>query len=304
MLQAVWPVYSGGFTTPSPCMQGGYYQQASNYPMPTYLAPTPTITPINAAVHAPIGTKCPIPSETYYELKGLKKKNKELETKLGAACKLIANSGLFTAHSSGGLIKRKGGKPKAGSEKDTERREERARGVLVCSKLIQGDAIASNIFDLCVEAVKQEPKVKNAMMDFLCHHAGATTSDNRFKTGERVQEQEALISKRNAFRVMVSSYMKQSCFDALRKYGGNRLVDNANSLQEWAVDQPEMPRYEFVEPGRSTAVFTPLKELIEEKLMKCDAIVQSLRKCHPYKPGDTLITWMVSSPSHHARQRN
>ena len=258
--------------------------------VPWMPAPSPLQTTAPPPVqYTPQEGPTPIPTKAWKELNELRKVKRDLTTKLAAASKLLANSGLFTAESSGNLIKRKGGVPKSGSEKDIARRVARAQGVLTCAGLIQGDDLVANVHAICLEACTQDPKVKVAMMDALCTHAEATVPDKRFKCGVRVQTQQALIGRANGFRAMVSTYMSKSSIDAVREFGGKRVIDSAEALQGWAVQQSEMPEIKFVHEGESSAVFTPLEGLIKDKLMTCKRIVDSLRTAAPYKDNEKQV---------------
>ena len=235
-----------------------------------------------------------IPTKTYEELKALKAEVKGLKATLEAATTCLANSSLFTKESSGGLIKRVGGKPKVGSKVHTTRRNARAMGVLEISRLIQGDDIAKNVTDILRQAHLTTPGIKGAVLDFLCEKEGETVADNRFNESERLQEQTTLIPKANAFAAMVNSNMTASNVDSIRTYGGKRLIESATVLQKWAAVQPEMPAFEFVLEGRSTAVYAPMVQLVG-KLMSCKKIVESFRTAHPYKPGKIVAQVMVSN---------
>ena len=118
--------------------------------------------------------------------------------------------------------------------------------------------------------------------------------DNGLKSGMRSAPEQPVIPKGDAFHAMVSTGITKSSVSALREQGGKRLVDDASTLQKWAVDQDEMPDFRFVSPGESTAVFTPLDTLIKEKLMTCEKLVESLRDAAPFKEGKQIIYYMVS----------
>ena len=239
-----------------------------------------------------------IPTKTFNEMKALKAEVKGLKATLEAAKTCLANSSLFTKQSSGGLIKRAGGKPKVGSKIYKERRDARAMGVLEMSRLIQGDDISKNITDIVRQAHLVAPGIKGAVLDFLCEKVGETVSDERFNESERLQEQTTLIPKANAFAAMVNSNMTASNVDSIRTYGGNRLIESAAVLQKWAAKQKEMPKFEFVLEGKSTAVYAPMDELVE-KLMNCSKIVEAFRTAHPYKPGKIVAQVMVSTAASH-----
>ena len=40
----------------------------------------------------------------------------------------------------------------------------------------------------------------------------------------------------------------------VRKLAGKRIIDSHVTLQNWAVDQPEIPKVKFVDPAYSSAV--------------------------------------------------
>ena len=261
----------------------GYSPYSTGYATP---AQTPPVIPTQ---HPNI-----IPTEVKDKMGKLQAELKATQQDLTTCQKLLANSGLFTKESSGGMIGRPGKPPKPGSEKHTARLEERARGVLVCSRLIQGGDLVKDMLELAKEALKIEPKVRGALMDAICEVEGYEEVDKRFKSSMRPAPEQPLIATSNAFHAMVSTGITKSSISSLREQGGKRLIDDASTLQKWAVNQPEMPDIQFVSAGESTAVFTPLDTLIKEKLMTCDKLVQSLRNGAPFKEGKQIVYYMVS----------
>lgn len=251
-------------------------------------------TPVQSPPVIPTQHPKIIPTEVKDKMDALQAELKATRQDLTTCKKLLANSSLFTKESSGDMIARPGKPPKPGSEKHKARLQERAQGVLVCSRLIQGGDLVKDMHDIVHEAMKIDPEVRGALMDAICKVDGYEVVDNRFKSGMRSAPEQPVIPKGNAFRAMVSTGITKSSISALIQQGGKRLIDDASTLQKWGVDQDEMPDFRFVSPGESTAVFTPLDTLIKEKLMTCEKLVESLRDAAPFKEGKQIIYYMVS----------
>ena len=141
-----------------------------------------------------------------------------------ATCKkLLANSSLFTKESSGDTMARPGKPPKPGSEKYKARLNEKAPGMLVCSRLIQGGDLVKDMHDVVCEAMKIKPGARSALMDAICKVGGYEVVDNRFKAGMRSAPEQPMISKGNAFHAMVSTGITKSSVSALGEQGGKSL---------------------------------------------------------------------------------
>ena len=121
--------------------------------------------------------------------------------------------------------------------------------------------------------------------------------DNRYKCGYRKERDAALIDRTNAFILQASTGHTQKLSKQLRELGGRRIIDSVQTLQKWAVQQPELPEIRFVDPHWSSAVCVDIEDLLRNKILKNDLITQYMRTSFPYNKKVYFVWYMVSIAS-------
>jgi hypothetical protein len=169
-----------------------------------------------------------------------------------------------------GLVQRVGA-PTKSEPKKRLLRVEAAGCMMELSKMLQGPSLCNNAVEMVQAATLLDPQVPSSLIA-----AGSFPSelelvpDKRFKSGIKLKEKK-IMHKKAAFLWQATNFVSNKAVKGIRQYGGKRLMDTPNALQEWAASQPELPEFEFVMPG-SSAVWTPPSMLLQ-KLLENDTFV-------------------------------
>ena len=206
---------------------------------------------------------------------------------------LLRSSGLVGKEESHGLIPSRG-RPPSRTEPKRARREAQAECVLRLAKVIQGPDLASNMAALVDVAVREDPSVRNCLLETGCLPTVTTQKpDARFSCGYRGDRSTKIVPTRNAAIYQASTGATAASIKALRELGGDKLIDTPEALREWMEWQPELPPIKFVKEGCS-AVHVPLDHLLE-KLMCNPRITSTIRWVAPYNRGGKLVVWYMVS---------
>ena len=239
----------------------------------------------------------PTPTNVHDDNIDLKAKNKALQVENAGLIELLAKTGEGTKESSRGLIPQKLRSPKA-VDKNIPRRQERARKCVELSKIVQGEVcLATNICDIVQAATRMDPSVPAALEEAGCFpREMIDVPDGRTTTGFR-EEPAPLVHPNNACKWQYATHTTNSSVNSLRILGGGKLVNCPRRLQRWCVCQEEMPVFDFVDPGNSTAVgVVDLADTIKHKIAGNAGLSGAIRTAAPYnKSKGTHCWWMVSA---------
>ena len=235
--------------------------------------------------------------ELQQDLDECRRKLKACEAENERLRELLHKTKLFTQDHLGGVIKRRGTKVKKAS-RNREIAMARADAVLDIAKLFQGDELAKNVEHIVKAAIIRDPEVEEKIIAAgIPLWREVEVLDNRYKCGYRKERDAALIDRTNAFILQASTGHTQKLSKQLRELGGRRIIDSVQTLQKWAVQQPELPEIRFVDPHWSSAVCVDIEDLLRNKILKNDLITQYMRTSFPYNKRVYFVWYMVSIAS-------
>ena len=207
---------------------------------------------------------------------------------------MLEKTKMFTKDQLGGVIKRRGPKVK----KPARNRQialDRADAVLDIAQLFQGEDLAANVVDVIKAAIVRDPEVEAKIIAAgIPLWREVMVPDKRYKCGYRMERDATLIDRNNAFLLQANTGHTQKLSKQLRKLGGKRIIDSVQTLQKWALQQPELPEIRFVDPSWSSAVCVDLEDLLRNKILKNDLITQYIRTSFPYNKNVYFVWYMVS----------
>lgn len=235
--------------------------------------------------------------ELQQDLDECRRKLKACEAENERLRELLHKTKRFTQDQLGGVIKRRGPKVKKAS-RNREIAMARADAVLDIAKLFQGDELAKNVEHIVKAAILRDPEVEEKIIAAgIPLWREVEVLDNRYKCGYRKERDAALIDRTNAFILQASTGHTQKLSKQLRELGGRRIIDSVQTLQKWAVQQPELPEIRFVDPHWSSAVCVDIEDLLRNKILKNDLITQYMRTSFPYNKKVYFVWYMVSIAS-------
>ena len=261
-------------------------------PAPTAPAPAVEISAPLCACHG----KAPTPSNVHYENLDLKARMKVVEHENKRLKELLVKEGRYRDGATG-LIKKASGRKVTKPAKETAIKEGRAATVLDLSVLFQGTDIAANVIDIVKEAMKRDDTVEEKLAAAgIPLWKEVAIPDKRYKVGYRLERDAAIVGRRNAFIHQARTGATQKCNQELRKLAGKRIIDSHMTLQNWAMDQPEIPAVKFVDPAYSSAVCVDVGDLLRNHILKNELTKQFICFSFPYNKDSYLVWYMVTTP--------